>query len=603
MITNLVSIAVGRTDEDTLVTTNYGYADQLDPAFAYNGGIIQMMHVYETLVSFDKEKVDEFIPVLATTVPTTANGGISADGLTYTFTIREDVKFSNGNDLTPEDVEYSFERMLVADPDQGPIWMLYQPFLDDYGSRDWETGEIYYNATDLQDIVEVDGNDVIFNLAKPFPSFLQVLSLSTGLIIDKEWAITKGCWDGDWNTWKDYNNPEEAPLVDTMMGTGPYKLDKLTPGPGGEVIVVENEDYWGTAPKLKRIHWKFIDEWSTRKLSFLQGDIDILGPEDPAHVEQLRGEEGVTIIEGLNATTTVCMIFNFNIAPDSEYTGSGLLDGDGIPIDFFNDTDVRLGFAYAFPYETLINDTMLGQAIQLVAGIPNNIPYFNPDQEGFSYDKTKATQHFQQAWDGEVWENGFTFQIPYDTEDDIALASIDMLAESLEDINSKFVVEKIGLGPNKYYAMVDEDYPCPVPIRPDGWWWPDFADPDNFYAGAYLGDWGYYSWNMFVSTSEIEDLIATGSGTLDKTVRRNTYYELQELYVDEALGIPLFQVVDNYVMRDYVEGYYYRPLWQDVNFFWYFDKDYGGQVPGFALLTGLSVFVVLILAKKSRKLK
>ena len=54
--TSRIGPAEGATDIDTLVTYNYGDADQLDPAFAYNGGIIQIMHVYETLVSFNKEK-------------------------------------------------------------------------------------------------------------------------------------------------------------------------------------------------------------------------------------------------------------------------------------------------------------------------------------------------------------------------------------------------------------------------------------------------------------------------------------------------------------------------------------------------------------------
>ena len=59
-----------------------------------------------------------------TEVPTLENGGISADGKTYTFTIRQGVKFQEGADLTPEDVAYSFKRNMIVDPDGGPMWML-----------------------------------------------------------------------------------------------------------------------------------------------------------------------------------------------------------------------------------------------------------------------------------------------------------------------------------------------------------------------------------------------------------------------------------------------------------------------------------------------
>ncbi len=592
----------GKDDWDTLVTTNYGHADQLDPAFAYNGGIIQILHVYETLISFNKEKVDEFIPVLATEIPTVENGGISDDGMTYTFTIRDGVKFTNGNTLTAEDVEYSFERMLVVDPDQGPVWMLYQPFLDSYGSRDWDTGDIVYNATDLQDIVQVSGNKVIFNLAKPFPPFLQLLSLSTGAVLDKEWCVQQGCWDGSWTTWEDANNPEVSPIAQKLMGTGRYKLEKLTAGE--EVVMVENTDYWGDQPSIKRIHWMFVDEWSTRKQMFLQGDIDVLGAQDPAEVEQLKGADGVTIHEGLPATTTHTMVFNFNIDPNSDYIGSGALDGNGIPTDFFNDTNVRLGFAHSFPVDDYIADVRLGQGIQMATCLPNNMPFHNPNQAANDYDPTKAEEYFKLAFNGEVWTNGFKIEIPYDIEDAEGQSAIQMLADELSDINDAFVITEKGIETTSFYDMVDVEDPCPAPIRVDGWWWPDFADPDNYFAGAYLGSWGYYSWNMYISTSEIEALLAEGTSTLDEDERKDVYYEIQKLYVDEALGIPVIQVIDNYVLRDWVKGFYYRPLWQDVNFYWDFElepEEEDGLIPGFTLIASFSILIVIVYLRKSRK--
>ena len=72
--------------------------------------LISMMVVsncYDTLVVYDRERMDRFRPLLVTEVPSLENGRISADGLTYRFTIRND------STLTPEDVEYSFERVMV----------------------------------------------------------------------------------------------------------------------------------------------------------------------------------------------------------------------------------------------------------------------------------------------------------------------------------------------------------------------------------------------------------------------------------------------------------------------------------------------------------
>ena len=102
----------------------------MDPAYSYDtasGEIIQS--VYETLLFFKGESTTEFEPILAT------EWNVSADGKTYRFKIREGVKFHNGNDLTPEDVEYSIERGMVQDYGAGPQWMLFEPLLGIQTSR------------------------------------------------------------------------------------------------------------------------------------------------------------------------------------------------------------------------------------------------------------------------------------------------------------------------------------------------------------------------------------------------------------------------------------------------------------------------------------
>ena len=102
-----------------------------------SGGLI--MNVMETLIWFNHEDATSFIPVLATEIPSTENGGISADGMTYTFNIRQGVKFHNGNDLTASDFAYSFQRGLLQSDPNGPQWLLLEPILG-YTSGDVTEG-------------------------------------------------------------------------------------------------------------------------------------------------------------------------------------------------------------------------------------------------------------------------------------------------------------------------------------------------------------------------------------------------------------------------------------------------------------------------------
>ena len=152
----------------------------LDPAYAYdtssNG---QIENIYETLVEFDGDSTSEFVPVLAT------EWTISEDGKTYRFKIRDGVSFHNGNPLTPEDVEYSFERGMVQDYALGPQWMFFEPLfgLGNYTSR---IGNGLIPLEHIKSKVEVDGEWVQFNLAIPYEPVLQILASRPGWVFSRD---------------------------------------------------------------------------------------------------------------------------------------------------------------------------------------------------------------------------------------------------------------------------------------------------------------------------------------------------------------------------------------------------------------------------------
>ncbi|MCK5569382.1 MAG: ABC transporter substrate-binding protein, partial [Spirochaetes bacterium] len=337
---------------DTIIQVQYGTIQSLDPHRAYDTASGQAdMNMYDTLIAFDGSSTDEFIPLLAEKVPSEENGLIRDGGKTYVFPIRKGVKFHNGAVLTPEDVEYSFERAMVNDQDGGPIWMFFEPFLGTASSRDRD-GNLIVDFNDIDNAVEVDGQNVIFHLKEAYPPFIAILAQYWSGIINREYTIANGGWDGTEANWKKYNNSEQGTetLYDKAMGTGPYMLDRWEPGV--QISFTRFDDYFRTPAAVKNIVVKPIDEWTTRKLMFIAGDADAV-EVDTMYWPEMEGLEGVTIYKDLPRLSNTAVFFNFEINPEANQTiWRGKLDGQGISPDFFTDINIRKAFAHSFDHET-----------------------------------------------------------------------------------------------------------------------------------------------------------------------------------------------------------------------------------------------------------
>jgi ABC-type transport system substrate-binding protein len=111
------------TDVNTFVEAQFGDVSSTDPAWEYDNASGEVTYnVYETLVFLNKDKVDQFVPMLAT------KWDVSPDGKTYTFKIRNGVTFQHGQPLTPQDAAYSLWRAMIQDRAGGPSWILLEPF-------------------------------------------------------------------------------------------------------------------------------------------------------------------------------------------------------------------------------------------------------------------------------------------------------------------------------------------------------------------------------------------------------------------------------------------------------------------------------------------
>jgi peptide/nickel transport system substrate-binding protein len=556
-------VSIPYKNDGMFIQQTIGEIDSLDPAWGYDTASgEQVMYMYETLLWYNGNSTSDFVPELATEWTV-------VNATQIKFKIRSGVTFHNGNTLTPEDVEYSFERAMVMDRAGGPTWMLQLPLLGRPRTR--SGGVIVVTGEEIDHAVEVDGDWVVFNLAIPFPmqQFKQILTQPWGSIVDKEWCVANGEWNGDLtgDGWKAWNNPkkEDSYLYNHANGTGPWKLNLWDPGV--QIKLEKNTNYWGGSVPFDWVITKWVNEWSSRKAALLNGDADtVYVPR--MYIDQLEGISDLTVYKDLGELVLDAFFFNMNIDPTSTYIGSGALDGNGIPPDFFTDIDVRKAFCYAFDYETYLEDALKGEGKQMGGPVIEGLLGYNPDASKYSLNKTKAIEHLQAAWNGTVWEKGFKFTLTYNTGNEPRRVACEILAEFFANLGDEEFDDsthfQISIQPVSWPTFLDQIFTetetskGPLPMFLIGWQ-ADYPDPDNFVT-PFMHSEGDFACYQGYGYPELDAKIEAARYQGNPATRETEYRELQQTYYDDAPGIMLFQPLGRRYFTKYIHGFYFNPI-------------------------------------------
>ena len=547
---------------DTFVTLRAGDIESLDPAYQYDTSSYEIVYpnVYETLIEYDGTVLSRYQPILATQVPSVANGLISKDGLTYTFPIRKGVKFHDGSTVTPEDVRYSMLRFMLQDRDGGPSWLLMTPLTGRDSTRDKD--KIAVNFADVAKTVTVQGDNVVFHLAHPYGAFLSIIA-AWSFVMPKAWAAAHGDWDGQAGTWQKYNNPklQDRYEFDHMNGTGPFKLQQWD-RQGKEVILVRNDQYWRKPARLARVIIKTVSEFTTRRLQLQQGDADFIDVARPDQ-SKVEGMAGVTIRDGFPQLVVQVLHFNFKIDPTGNPDiGSGKLDGNGVPPDFFSDVHVRRGFAYAFDYAAFIRDGYRGKADQPNGPIINGLLGFDPTAPKYTHDPAKAAAEFKEAWGGKLWDTGFKFTTTYNTGNVVRQVGAQILKDSVEAINPKFKIDIRNLQWSSFLQLTNAHKGTLYALG----WAVDYPDPDDF-AQPFLGSNGDYPKRNSYSSPQADALLKQAAEATDPAKRVAIYKQLTKIAYNDVPGIYVAQPVGFTVMRTWVHGWYYNAVLGGIDYY------------------------------------
>lgn len=552
---------------DTFTYLTISDIDSLDPAWSYDTASHMILaNIYEPLFGFAGASLEKLDPLIASTVPSRANGLISANGRVYTIPIRKGVAFHDGTPMTPEDVRYSLMRFLLQDRDAGPASLLAQPLLGYTSTRD-EKGRLNENAgKDAAKAVQVKGNNIILTLPQPYAPLLTILA-QWAPIVSRAWAAKNGDWDGAEESWRKFNNPQKqtAPFYDRENGTGPFKLERWD-RKGKQIVLARNESYWRPPAKLKRVIIHGVPEFSTRKLMLQAGDADAIYATSPDY-SQVKDLSGVRLIDDLSIVELNPIVyFTFKVDPSGNPNiGSGKLDGEGIPSDFFSDIDVRKGFAYAMDYAGYIKGVKRGKGRQATGCIPDTLPGHNPNGKVYTFDLGKAGEHLQKAWGGQAWQNGFRFTILYNEGNREREAISQILKRNIESLNAKF---RVDVRPVQWPAFLDAYKHSKLPVFMLGWQ-ADFPDPHNF-AFPLMHSRGDYPSTQHYANPEADRLVDAAIAETNAAKRRQLYFKLQELEYADVPHLVVDDATRFRTQRDWVQGWTHNPIFPDAPYGSYF---------------------------------
>ncbi|ABS60213.1 ABC transporter substrate-binding protein [Fervidobacterium nodosum] len=596
-------LALAAFDPTVYVEATIGEPDTLDPHLAYDTSSGEVLYnVYENLIAYKGRSVSEFEPRLATEVPTVKNGLVKDGGKTYVFPIRKNVKFHNGNLLTPEDVEYSFERGLLYDPEGGPMWMLWYAIfgvhsrdeaLEEFVGKpvseifDAKTGEpkadykqkvIDFYKKVVDPAIEVQGDNVVIKLVRPYAPFMNIIAQSAhwAAILDKETCIKLGLWDGKAETWWKWKGmqKEESPLYSYAMGTGPYKFVEWD-RKQQKVTLVANENYWREPAKIKKVIIWGIDEWSTRKAMLEKGDADSIAVV-LEYLDQLRGNKDIQIIENIPTLSVTVLAFNWTVNTSSKYIGSGKLDGNGINPDFFSDIYARKAVAAAINYDALIRDVLKGFGKRIPTALPEGLLGFDPSLPLYKFNVKTVQDNLKKAWNGQAWAKGFKFSVAYNQGNVGRQRVAEMVKMYLEMAAPGKA--KIDVQPLQWPTFLDATKRGELPVFILGWL-ADYPDPDNFIFTYYHSNGDYSGrqgegFRKFVSTprkelggKSLDELIEQAAAETDPQARAKLYVQIQKFVVDNCISVPVYQPIGVRVQRTWVKGWYDNPMRPGMDFY------------------------------------
>jgi peptide/nickel transport system substrate-binding protein len=490
----------------------------LDPAFASDGETLRVARqMFEGLVGTEPGTPDP-APLLAT------EWEGSDDGLSYTFTLRDDVKFHDGQPFNAEavcanfDRWYNFKGLLQSQNITAYYNDIFKAFADK------PTEAVYKSCT------ADDESTATIQLTQPFAGFVPALSLPA-FSMQSPKAMEQ--YDADNVTGTEDDVRFSAYATEHPTGTGPFTFASWERGQ--QVTLKPNKEYWGDKAKVDEVVIRTISDANARRQALQNGEIDGYDLVAPGDLEGLESD-------------------GFQIEQRDPFNILYLGFNQAVPE--LKDIKVRQAIAHAIDKDAVVSQSLPEGSKVATQFIPESVIGYADDVTEYEYDPAKAKSLLAEAG-----ATGLTLQFNYPTG--VSRPYMPTPEETFVAVRSQ--LEAVGIKVTPVADQWSPNYLDKIQGTPDHGihllgWTGDYNDTDNF-LGVFFGgqkqEWGFDNPELFTALTEAR-------AVPQQDEQRPLYEDINRQVMEFLPGVPLAHPVPSLAFAPEVKGYQTSPVQDEV---------------------------------------
>lgn len=473
----------------------------LDPALASDttsGWVID--HLFEGL--YTKNQKGE--PVLGAA----SDVKVSEDGKTYTFTIRDDAKWSDGDPVTAQDFEYAWKRVL--DPKTGSPFAFYMYYIK--GAEEYNKGK---GSADQVGIKALDDKTLQVELNAPLSYFDKLLTMWTFYPVKKSLVES---------------NPKWAAEAKGYVSNGAYRLTEWKHN--SEVVIEKNQHYWNKDTiNMEKVTWKMVNDATTYYQMYKTGELDLIATLPTDAVAQEKNNKEYKVVPYFGT-----YMFMFNVAKEP-----------------FNNAKIRRAFALAIDRKAIVENITKSGEKPAYAFVPYGADTPDGDfrEAGGAYfeeNVQEAKKLLQEGMKEEGWSTLPEVTLIYNTAENHK-----KIAEAVQEMLKRNLGVKIKLANQEWKTYLETTAQSNFQMARMGWIG-IFVDP-TVILDYYLGDSPNNRTNWV--NKQFDDLMAKAKVEQDDKKRYELLHEAEKILMTDLPFIPVYFYSQNYLTSPKFKGIVY----------------------------------------------